>query len=188
MSLDLKVFELIHGLAGASGVLDFFGVLFAEYLPFVFGIALLFFVMKRRGVRERVLTFLYLLFTGVVSHYVLVPVIKFIVPRERPFVLLKIIPLVSESGSSFPSGHAAFFFAMAFVLFAMDKKWGTWFLVFAILNGAARIFVGVLYPLDVVGGAAVGLITYLIFKFLFLKNHEPAAVSEPAEDTGELEA
>lgn len=186
MALDLKVFQFIHGFAGVSGVLDFFGIFFAEYLPYVFGIALLFFILKRRGAREKLFAFLYLVFTGIISYYVATPIVKFIFPRERPFEFLKILPLIPAGGSSFPSGNAAFFFAVAFVLFTMNRKWGIWFLLFAILNGVAQVFVGVHYPLDIVGGAVVGFITYLIFKFSFFHNNESRTFKE-SEDVREFD-
>ncbi len=168
--------------------MDFFGIFFAEYLPYVFGIALLFFILKRRGAREKLSAFFSVVFTGIVSSYILTPIIKLIFPRERPFEFLKILPLIPAGGPSFPSGNAAFFFAIAFVLFTMNRKWGVWFLLFAILNGAGQVFVGIHYPLDIVGSAVVGFITYLIFKFSFSHGNEPIAESDPEENTEGSEA
>ncbi len=169
MAFDLSVFKFIHGFAGMSNMLDFIGVFFANYLPYILAVALLVFALKRNGVKNKLLAIFYFIFTGIVSRYVLTSIIRLIIPRERPFYLLKFIPLIPESGSSFPSGHAAFFFAMAFVLLALDRKWGVWFLVLATLNGISRIFVGVHWPTDILGGVVVGFLTYLIFKFLFLR-------------------
>jgi membrane-associated phospholipid phosphatase len=63
---------------------------------------------------------------------------------------------------SFPSGHAATSFAAATVLTAYAPRWWpVWFLL-ALAVGFSRIYVGVHYPLDVVGGAALGVVTALL--------------------------
>jgi undecaprenyl-diphosphatase len=57
---------------------------------------------------------------------------------------------------SFPSGHAATSFACATVLSAFAPRLAPGFLLLAVAIGYSRIYVGVHYPLDVVGGAALG--------------------------------
>ena len=57
---------------------------------------------------------------------------------------------------SFPSGHAATSFAAATILTTfVPRLWPFWF-VLALAIGFSRIYVGVHYPLDVVGGAVLG--------------------------------
>jgi undecaprenyl-diphosphatase len=172
MALDLKVFQLINGLSGISGIVDFFGIFLAEYLPYLMGVALLFFVFKREGTKNKLMVFLSLIFTALVSYSVLTALIDFFFPRERPSAFLNITPLIAANGPSFPSAHAAFFFAVSFVLLSMNKKWGTWFLILSTIMGIARIFVGTHYPSDIVGGVVVGFVTFLIYKFLFHLRHE----------------
>ncbi len=189
MALDLKVFQLIHGLSGLSGIVDFFGVFLAEYLPYLMGVALLFFIFKREGTKNKLMAFFSLVFTAIVSYSILTALIDFFFPRERPSVLLNITPLIAASGTSFPSAHAAFFFAVSFVLLSINKKWGIWFLVLSTVMSIARIFVGIHYPSDIIGGVVVGLITFLIYKFLFHPRHESIISDEPPrenlEGTGE---
>ena len=63
------------------------------------------------------------------------------------------------AGTSFPSNHAANVSAAAFIL-ACAMPAATWFFVLiAILMSYSRVYVGVHYPLDVLGGACVGCLS-----------------------------
>ena len=88
--------------------------------------------------------------------------------------------MIPESGNSLPSGHAAFMFALAMELWFLDKKWGAWFMLFAVLNGAARVFVGVHWPLDILAGAAVGILSALAVHALVREKKSPPLLSETA--------
>ena len=80
--------------------------------------------------------------------------------RERPFVFDRTVRVVGYRSTtpSFPSGHSASSFAAATVLaFALRRRGAlfTWGLAVAV--AVSRIYVGVHYPLDVLGGATVGI-------------------------------
>lgn len=79
---------------------------------------------------------------------------------------------INESGYSFPSGHSqtAFFLGtiLAFVLIRTTKSKILFIIPFiwAILVCISRVVIGIHYPVDVAGGAAIGLILALsIFSF-----------------------
>lgn len=58
---------------------------------------------------------------------------------------------------SFPSNHAVNVFAMAMVLtWYYRRLWGIWFSGAGIV-GYSRVYIGVHYPFDIVGGAVVGV-------------------------------
>jgi undecaprenyl-diphosphatase len=72
-------------------------------------------------------------------------------------------PLVTIPHShSFPSGHTATSFAAATVLTALVPRAAPAFFVLAAANAYSRLYVGVHYPLDVVGGAVIGVATALL--------------------------
>jgi undecaprenyl-diphosphatase len=59
--------------------------------------------------------------------------------------------------ASFPSGHAATSFAAATVLSVARPRWAPAFYLLALAIGFSRVYVGVHYPLDIVGGAVLGI-------------------------------
>jgi len=67
-------------------------------------------------------------------------------------------PLVpAPHDHAFPSGHAATSFAAATILTAAQPRWGPLWFLFALAVGFSRVYVGVHYPLDIVGGAVLGI-------------------------------
>ena len=86
----------------------------------------------------------------------LVDVLKLAIDRQRPVDH----PLVPEpTSSSFPSGHAATSFACAATLAPFVSRTGAIVLyVLAAAIAFSRVYVGVHYPIDVLAGAALGLL------------------------------
>jgi membrane-associated phospholipid phosphatase len=85
---------------------------------------------------------------------------KQLVQRERPGATVPdaILRGVPHNGLSFVSGHAIITFAVAGLLaLVLPRRWAVVAFVLATLNAVARVYLGAHNPLDVVGGAAVGL-------------------------------
>ncbi|MBQ9764962.1 MAG: phosphatase PAP2 family protein [Lachnospiraceae bacterium] len=80
--------------------------------------------------------------------------------RPRPYSVNQFIELLAgrQGDLSFPSGHTSSMFAVAGAILAcMNKKLGAIALLLAGIMGFSRIYVGVHYFTDVIGGALVGL-------------------------------
>ncbi len=90
---------------------------------------------------------------------------KSVVGRGRPLELLDPRTLdihgryATLTGAGYPSGHTAVAFALATALapwLAPRHRWLPW--TAAALVGVARIYVAAHFPLDVIGGAALGMV------------------------------
>jgi membrane-associated phospholipid phosphatase len=95
-----------------------------------------------------------------VAAWQLDDVLKELIERPRPERLLPDGAIVRDEadGFGFPSGHTTMAFALAAVLHPLlpsRVRWIPWAL--AVSVGVARVHVGVHWPMDVVGGAALGI-------------------------------
>lgn len=140
------------------------------------GIVLLFF-KKTRPIGFTVL--LSLLFDFLIINVVL----KGLVARPRPFVVNELIePLVGGVSPyrSFPSGHSGGSFAAMFALYKwVPKKIGIPALILAAMVALSRLYVGVHYPTDIIGGCIIGFIcsvlAYRVVKWAMKKLGERKA-------------
>ncbi len=179
--LNLSLFNLIFGLSRKNFLLDSLGVFFAVYLPYLLILGFFWILFRQTGWRKRIFFFAEAAIAVILSRGLITEIIRFFYYSPRPFEFLHFQPLIPESGSSFPSGHAAFYFALATVLFFYHRRWGIWYFILSFLNGVARIFAGVHWPLDVVAGAILGIVCGLLVHWLlrsYSKNIETGQLSQ----------
>lgn len=175
--MNNQIFFFFYHFAHQSQVLDGSIVFFAVYFPYVViilaGLFLLFHHeifradSPTRVFWEKKREILMVFFSGGTAWFIAV-ILKNLVQATRPFLsFINISPLFAETGFAFPSGHATFFSALAFSIFFLHKKAGYWFMFFALLIGVARIIGGVHFPVDILGGYALGFIVSYIFSFFY---------------------
>ena len=164
MQFDLVLFNAIHNFAGQFKFLDWTGIFLADYLSYFLILGFIIIFIRYRY-SFRFLAFTILVF--LLSRGIIVEVFRFAFPRAKPFLELDFAPLIiPPSGWAYPSGHATVFFALAFALWAVNRKWSLWFLAAAVLMGIARVFVGVHWPVDIFAGVLTGFLSVIVVEWL----------------------
>ena len=93
-------------------------------------------------------------------------VIAGVVDRPRPYVAHpsdSFLYITPSPDPSFPSDHATAAFAIAMAIWLRSRRAGEIAFVMAGLLSVSRVSVGTHYPLDVIAGAAIGILAALFF-------------------------
>ena len=109
--------------------------------------------------------------------YVLFPAISFVAlsafrhlyNAPRPYEKFLFEPIGNsnaKSGKSFPSRHVFSAFIIGFMIFDFYMPIGVVFLVFAFLLGVIRVVSGIHFVKDVICGATIALLSYVIMLIL----------------------
>ncbi|HRY52303.1 MAG TPA: phosphatase PAP2 family protein [Candidatus Portnoybacteria bacterium] len=179
MNFDFWLFQQINGLAGRWDWLDFLGVFLASYFQYFVVLALIVFLFigKDRGEKMKNMAMVALSIMAIVlARLGITAFLHWAFMRPRPFVAHAVNQLIpyAATESSFPSGHAAFFFALATVVYFYNKKVypersrrGWYFLAAAALISLARVFVGVHYMSDILVGALIGVFSGWLVWWLY---------------------
>ncbi len=154
---NLSLFLFVFGANSQSEFLDFVMIFGAEYVIYL-TLILIFAVAFRGRVSERKALILALFSLPILV--IIIKVIHLFFYESRPFINLNISPLIPHTDdASFPSRHTTIMSAIAFAYVYLKSKWSPLFLILLLWVGISRIYVGVHYPLDIIGGVLVGIIS-----------------------------
>lgn len=185
--MDETVFSWLFSF-GQYPASKFFFIFGAKYLPYVMVALFLFLLFREKEWKKRFYFFGYAILATLLSRGIITEIVRFFISRERPFVALSLTPSVLyETTVSFPSGHAAFLFSLALVVWLIHRKWGITFLILAAFSSIARIGAGLHWPSDIAGGALLSAIVFFALyasvlspKKFFLKDEKKEEQKNPA--------
>lgn len=168
MNLDIYIFSQINNLALKYLWLDTLAIFLAKYLPYLLVAVLVLFLIKDF---KKYWKMVGIAFSAVIFSGIIVQLIRFIWYQPRPFIADQVNLLLSHSPTgSFPSGHAAFFFALSTIIYFQNKKAGILFLFASLLIGLSRVFSGLHWPSDILAGIILGIFSAWLINKLFFKN------------------
>jgi undecaprenyl-diphosphatase len=103
-------------------------------------------------------------------------VLKHLVGRPRPYVAMSglNVPIPKLADFSFPSGHTATGFAASYAVTRLNGKRWAWAYAVAALIALSRLWLGMHYPTDVLGGAVLGTLVAAAVCALAQKFLKPA--------------
>ena len=162
--------EIVIWLNGFSGSFksfdDLMRIAASDYLmPLVFSLGMLGLWFSGKTPAERVRYQVQMLVgIGALSiANVVVWLFNITLDRARPFVeygdQLNLL-FYPPTDPSFPANPVAVGFAASTAVWVINRKLGWWMYAAATLFGFSRLYAGVFYPTDIIGGALVGIAVY----------------------------
>ena len=151
-SIERPVFQFFNSLPSGLHALMYAFTQFGGLGTLPLWIATAWYLVNKRGAIS-------VAFTGVLA-WTLAKVAKVAIQRGRPGDVLDQINLFTGEtfgGYGFPSGHATFSAACAAILYyQVPNKYRKYLLLAVLLVGMSRIYLGAHFPLDIIGGWALG--------------------------------
>lgn len=162
-SLDISILQLIN-LSYHNIVLDNIFLMISNMGIIGFWVmvsVLLYLFGNKKGKKVAKKMIIVLLITTVITS-----VVKLVVMRPRPYVeLTNLILLDLGTDYSFPSGHTTTATAMAYTL---TKEYHNWiFMIIPLMVAFSRMYIGVHYPSDVLGGFLLGICMVYLCEYFF---------------------
>ena len=177
---DLSIFRQIHlGWHSSWADVLFWVLATSGQAEFQFGLALILLFWKKQ--RAYVWP---LILTVALTGTILAQGMKAIFPRFRPSNLVWALPQEAWKESSFPSGHTTTAFAVATTASLIAYRRKQWWVIpvsflWAIGVGLSRIYRGVHWPTDVLGGICAGVLGGCLLDIAVQKWMTPKDETQP---------
>ena len=162
-AIDNKIYNLVIKMLSptVTGIMTFVSYLGSAVALITLSLGLILLLKNKKNSKIIVL--------NLILVFILNRILKLIIARPRPEVL----KLVLENGYSFPSGHAMVSFGFyGFLIYLLNKNVNSkkikyplivFLSLLILLIGISRIYLGVHYATDVIGGFIIAFIYLVIF-------------------------
>ena len=164
---DNEITATINSLAGRYAALDLSAIFVAKYVIFllVLSIAVTWLVRTDRATwRFRAISCGLAVAVGLLLNQG----ILLFVSRVRPYNLgLTHLIVEKSTDPSFPSDHATVVFAIAFMLILLRDRFRNIYLSLAVLVAFARVFIGVHFFGDVLGGSLTAMVAAVLVHVIY---------------------
>ncbi|PKQ63146.1 hypothetical protein BZG02_10310 [Labilibaculum filiforme] len=190
LNLDRELLLLLNG--QQNYFWDYLMRLISEKeMWYVFYIVLASCIVNIFGWKKGGIILLSLIFVVVVSDQIASGIFKPIFKRFRPSRdpefshLVNLVQGYTGGKYGFVSSHAANAFGLAVLVSLIVKdRLTTYFLVFwAVIISYSRIYLGVHYPGDIIGGALIGIVMAYLGYFLLKRYFQTSLIKKPVEET-----
>lgn len=100
--------------------------------------------------------------------FVIVSVFRYFLNFQRPYEVLDIVPLIHKDtkGKSFPSRHIFSVSVIAMAFSTISIPIGMSLIIIGIFLGVVRVVGGVHFPIDVIAGGIIGIISGIVGLYL----------------------
>ena len=161
-ALEVRVFDALNGLPGFIWPIVWVPMQVGSFVVSLIAAVVTFVVSRDWRLSAATLLAGQVAFWGAKS-------VKRVVLRARPNVLLTDVHLHERaSGLGYASGHSAVAFALGAVLGpSLPRRWQPLAIVVPVVVAFARVYGGAHLPLDVVGGAGLGLLVGTLSRWVF---------------------
>ncbi len=161
-----KIFLKINSRLGKNKLLDNFFYFSANFLIYILIFVFLFLVCFYRT--DFCLLVLSSFCLGLLLSYLTAIICKW----QRPIIKypkIKMLFQPFQTWKTFPSDHSLISFLLVFWMIILNFSvfYVIMFLILALLIASARVYAGVHYPRDIIGGFVYALIISLFYKFIF---------------------
>lgn len=182
-SIDLSIFYFINHTLSTPFLTKFFSIITNVnnwYVAYIILLGISFKYGGKKGKIAAIGVLLLILFSDQVGYKIL----KEAFHRIRPCMALKdvIAPLGCNGSFSFPSNHALNNFAAATFYYKLFPQFKWVLFITAFLISLSRVYLGLHYPSDILGGAVIGILFGYLFSLIaqkvLLKIDKPEGIKQ----------
>lgn len=142
--------------------MDMFAVFVAKYLIYVVALVFANFLYQRRSRKVFLLTA-----ASLAVAYVLARIVGLFYSHAQPFVVNNTAPLIPHvTNNTFPSDHTLVAAVLATIVLLYNRNLGLLLFVCALAIGAARVYAGLHYPVDIAASVVLAVTTVWLVRLI----------------------